>query len=346
LNVTMSDIAARAGTSSAVVSVILNGAKSKTVRVSERTRQLVLEAASELGYRRDPRAGALATGKNRVIGLMLPYASLFIEPDPFSTLVAAGVARCAAELGYNVMHYTAVAEEDGVRAAEMIDRRIDGLILIIPPGDSPIFQECERRGVATVAVLTDPQIAPLTVNSSDYDGGRIATEHLISLGHRRIAHLYGAANVHTSAIRQRAFEDAMQSAGLMVDPELVKAGRFSRGVSHDSTSQLFQLPEERRPTAIFACNDLSAHGAMDALFELGLGVPEDVSVVGFDDTWYALITNPPLTTVNMSVAEIGHRAAQVLIETVEGRVREQHSILPVSLTVRRSTGPVPVAELK
>lgn len=339
MHVTMSDIAARAGTTTGVVSVTLNGAKSKTLRVSEETRQRVLKAAAELGYRRDPRASALATGRNRVIGLMLPHVHSFAFPDPFYSLVTAGVAAAASHEGYNLMLYTAVAEEEPQRATEMIDRRIDGLILVLPPDGTPIVGECARRGISTIAILQRPDLAPLTINSDDSAGGRLATEHLIGLGHRRIAHLFGKRDIHTSEPRYEAYRDALLAAGIEPDAALVAEGGFDRGVGRTSTRDLLRLPEARRPTAIFAANDLSAHGALDAIHEAGLRVPEDLSVVGYDDTWYASVTHPPLTTVDMNVGGIGRRAAEMLITSLEGRVEEPHPILPVSLTLRRSSGP-------
>ncbi len=114
----------------------------------------------------------------------------------------------------------------------------------------------------------------------------------------------------------------------------------SREASHRAFAEILRLPQERRPTAVFAGNDLSAHGAIDAIHEAGLRVPDDLSVVGYDDTWYSSITNPPLTSVNMNIEMMGRRAAQVLIESIDGRKSEIDCLLPVSLTVRGSTGPV------
>jgi LacI family transcriptional regulator len=335
----MRDIAERAGTTTGVVSVTLNGAKSKTLRVGEETRTRVLRVAEELGYRRDPRASALATGRNHVIGLMLPYADSFTAPDPFSSLVSAGVAAGASRAGYNLMLYTAVAEEDGGGAAKKIDRRVDGLVLVIPPDDSPIVEECRRQGIPTVAIMQRPEALRLTVNSSDYDGATLATNHLIALGHRRIAHLLGKPEIHTSESRCRAYIDALIAAGIEPDRDLIVEGGFGRDVSFASTRLLLRMPRDRRPTAIFAANDLSAHGAIDAIAEAGLLVPDDVSVVGYDDTWYASVVTPPLTSVCVNVDLVGRHAAEMLIECIEGRVHDCHPILPVSLTIRRSSGP-------
>jgi LacI family transcriptional regulator len=338
----MSDIAARAGTSAAAVSVTLNGARSRTLRVSDETRDRILAAARDLGYRRHPAARALATGRTHVLGLMLPYASsLLSENTPFESLLVSGVVARAGSRGYNVMLYAATAEDEGDRAASMIDRRIDGLILLIPPFDSPILDECERQGIATAAILADPESATLTVRSDDYNGGRLATRHLIELGHRRIAHLYGRQGVVTTEPRLLGYRDALAEAGIKADDRLCLPGDFARKPGYASMRRLLDLPATDRPTAVFAANDLSAHGAMDAIHEAGLTVPGDVSVVGYDDTWYSTVTRPRLTSVRMSVSDLGSRAADLLISHLEGeQVPERHPVLPVALVLRESTGEI------
>jgi DNA-binding LacI/PurR family transcriptional regulator len=339
MGVTMRDIAVRVGTSASVVSVALNGARSKTIGVSPETRDRILRAAQELGYSRDMRASSLAGRRNQMIGLMLPHLSSFSSPDPFYSLVTAGVCGATAANGFNLVMYTSVSEEDGPKAIATIDRRIDGLILVMPPDGTPIIKECQRLGINTVAVLKAPESAQFTINSDDYKGGRIATEHLLGLGHTRIAHLHGNPDFHTSEPRYRGYVDAMSEAGLKVNPNLVRDGHFQRAAGYSSTMDMMTREERSRPSAIFAANDVSAHGAIDALNELGLSVPGDVSVLGYDDTWYAGFVQPALTTVNMNVDLVGRRAAQLLIDSLDGIVEEAHPILPVSLTIRVSTGP-------
>lgn len=339
MSVTMSDIAARAGTTVGVVSVTLNGAKSKTLRVSEATKARVLSAAAELGYRRDPRASALVTGRNFVVGLMLPHLNSFTYPDPFYSLLTAGVAASASRLGYNLMLYTAVAEEESDRAIQMIDRRIDGLILVMPPVGTPIIEECRKQGIATISVLQTSDHSPMTVNSSDYEGGRLATQHLVDLGHRRIAHLFGNPEVVTTNPRQRGYLDVLRENDITPDPRWIEDGSFDRGKGLASTRRLLDLPHEVRPTAIFAANDPSAHGAVDAIVERRLSVPDDISVIGYDDSWYATMVVPALTTVALNADAMGSRAVQTLIDAIEGADPEPHVVLPVSLTNRSSTAP-------
>jgi len=335
----MSDIATKAGTSIAAVSVTLNGAKSKTLKVSPETRQRILNAAEELGYRRNPLAGALATGRSRILGLMLPFAWAYADHDPFYSLVSTGVTACAARYGYNVMLYSATAEDEGDRAAKMIDGLVGGLIFVSPPPESPLYSECRRQGIPYVTILAGRDSAPLTVNSDDFEGGLLATRHLVSLGHKKIAHLSGQPDVVTSKPRQQGYLAALSEAGIAADSKLTIAGDFNRASSYAATIQLLSLPADQRPTAIFAANDLSAHGAIEAVFDAGLNVPGDIAVVGYDDTWYATVTRPMLTTVCMDVHTVGHRATELLISFLEGDAAIQsHSVLPVSLSIRESCG--------
>jgi LacI family transcriptional regulator len=341
MSATMSDIAARAGTSVAAVSVTLNGARSKTLRISEETRQRILEAAEHLGYRRNPLAGALATGRARALGLMLPDAVSYTTHDPFFSLVTTGVTHAASINGYNVMLFAAAGEDEGARAAAMIDRRIDGLVLVSPPAGTPIYAECERLGIPVVTVMAGPDQSPLSIDADDYAGGRIATEHLLRLGHRRIAHLSGRPSILTSRDRHQGYFDVLVEAGIVPDPAIRVPGQFNRQRGFESALQLLSQPASRRPTAVFAANDLSAHGAIDAAHALGLKVPQDLSVVGFDDTWYTTVTRPTLSSVHVNVPQFGERAAVMLIETLDGAApaAECHVVLPVSLFVRESSGP-------
>lgn len=336
--VTMNDIAARAGTSVAAVSVALNGAKSKTVKLSPETRDRILQAAADLGYRRNPLAGALATGKSPILGLMLPYASAYANYDPYYSLVITGVTAAAARHGFNLMLYSATAEDQGERAAKMIDRLIAGLILVSTPTGSVLYDECDRQGVPYVSIFGDPQRARMTVGSDDFEGGRLATRHLVEQGHRRIAHLSGSDEIVTSEPRRMGYLAALKEAGIAPDPRFAKVGEFKRSFGYEAAIELFSLPNAERPTAIFAANDLSAHGVLDAAAECGLSVPDDVSVVGYDDTWYAEIMQPALTSVHMDVAKLGNSAAEMLLANIQGYpTPNMHVVLPVSLTVREST---------
>jgi LacI family transcriptional regulator len=167
----------------------------------------------------------------------------------------------------------------------------------------------------------------------------LATEHLISLGHTRIAHLMGRADIVTTAPRTQGYRNALKTHGIEPDPRLCVIGDFNKPKAYEETSNLLKLPEELRPTAIFAANDLSGHGAIDAIHDAGLRVPEDVAVVGYDDTWYAEVTRPALTSVNMDAKRLGAAAASELIAYLDsGGSEGAHHVMSVSLTIRESCG--------
>jgi LacI family transcriptional regulator len=291
-------------------------------------------------------ASALATGRSQVIGLMLPSASSFAQHDPFYSLLTTGITSAAAAQGYNVMLYAAAPEELGQEAARRIDKMVAGMVFVSPPASTPLYAECSRQNIPYATILAGTESGPFTVNSDDHHGGILATAHLADLGHVRIAHLAGKPGVVTSLPRKRGYLEALEMRGIVPDAELLAPGEFTRKAGYDSAKRLLQLPVDRRPTAIFAANDLSAHGAIEAAIDLGLTVPGDVAVVGYDDTWYATVGRPSLTSVNLDVPWIGQCACEMILSFLErGGPAEAHLVLPVSLTIRESTGPPGSAEL-
>lgn len=337
--VTIRDVANLAGTSVTAVSATLNGSTGGTIRVSEGTKERIYAAAAQLGYVSNPIAKSLATGKTKVIGLMLPYADAFVDQNPFCNQVMSGIMREVVHRHYNLMLYTATSGVNRDRAAMLVDSRIEGLLVVMPPDDSQVFQRCKKRGIPFVSILQTPSPDSWTVNSDDYAGGRIAAQHLISLGHKRIAHLVGSPDVMTTIPRRKGFRDAMDEAGIEVSDEFFVQSGFDWRIGLSATQTLLQKGIRQMPTAIFAANDLCAEGAIRAIRAAGLSVPGDISVVGYDDTWFATLTQPPLTTVHMPIEEMGELAARMLIGRLEGDTSaDPQPMLPVSLTVRQSCG--------
>jgi LacI family transcriptional regulator len=337
--VTIRDVAKLAGTSVTAVSATLNGSTGGTIRVSQGTRERIYASAAQLGYVSNPIAKSLATGKTKVVGLMLPYADAFVDQNPFCNQVMSGIMREVVHKHYNLMLYTATSGVHRDRAAMLVDSRIGGLLLVMPPEDSPIFLKCKKRGIPYVSILQRPTADSWTVNSDDFTGGRIAAQHLIGLGHKRIAHLAGSPDVVTTQPRCNGFRDAMSEAGIEVQEDLIVQSGFDWRLGLASTQALLRKGLRHMPTAIFAANDLCAEGAIRAIRASGLSVPDDVAVVGYDDTWFATLTQPPLTTVHMPIDEMGELAARMLISRLEGESSiDPHPTLPVSLTVRQSCG--------
>jgi LacI family transcriptional regulator len=339
LAVTLRDVAKLAGTSTAAASAALNGGTGKSTRVGPITRARINAAAAQLGYVSNPIAKSLATGKTRVLGLMLPYEDAFIDQNPFCTNLMAGIMREVLAHHYNLMLYTATSGMPVDRAAMLVDSRVDGLLLVTPPDDSAIFLKCDRRNIPYVSVIRNPQPGTLAVNSDDYAGGLLATRHLIALGHRRIAHLVGNPAVSTTSLRQKGYRDALAEAGIRHDPHLEIPSGFLRAPGYWAGQAILDRPVWQKPTAIFACNDLCAAGAIQALGEAGISIPNDIAIVGYDDTLFCTVLQPPLTSVHMPIEEMGVLAARMLVARIEHReVGDPQPLLPVSLTIRQSCG--------
>jgi len=340
LAITLKDVAKLAGTSMAAASTTLSGTSGKSTRVSRETRERIHAAAAQLGYVSNPIAKSLATGKTGVLGLMLPYEDAFIDQNPFCTTLISGIIHEAFGRGFNIMLYGATSGMSTNQAAMLVDSRVDGVLVVMPSEDTPIFLKCERQHIPHVSVLRNPQPGALTVNADDLAGGRLATEHLISLGHRRIVHLVGHPTVNTTEPRLAGYRQALAKAGIPNDPMLEIPAGFDRMDGYRGVEEMFaRFPKDGLPTAIFACNDLSAAGAVQALAEAGLSVPGDVAIVGFDDTRFCEATQPPLTSVRMPIEEMGALAARMLISKIANmEIAEPQALLPISLTIRQSCG--------
>ena len=342
---TIRDVAKLAGTSVSAVSAVLNGKRRHNIRVGEETRQRIHAAAAQLRYVPNPLARSLVTRKTGVLGLVFPYSISFTDRNPFCTEVMTGVFKAVVRARYNIMLHTAVEDEllegDGFG---LLDPRVDGLILALQTAESPIMERCLREPFPCVALVARPHSeAVCVVNADDRTGGRLATEHLIRLGHRRIAHLAGYSPIITTEWRKQGYLAALEAAGIAPDPALIQRADFRSDYGYQAMERLLNLPRTQRPTAVFAANDLSAEGALEALRERNLRAPEDMAVVGYDDTWFATMTQPKLTSVHMPIDEMAMRAAEMLITLVEGgEVVDNQPVLPVSLTVRESCGARPL----
>jgi LacI family transcriptional regulator len=211
----------------------------------------------------------------------------------------------------------------------------DGLILV-----TPTVVEVDD---ATPLVAVDPHTGPSsipTVHGDNLAGAITATEHLISLGHRRIGFLAGRPDLESARQREQGYRDALRGAGIPIDPALIRVGDYELEMSEEPARELLTVPD--RPTAVFAANDLSAIQTMHVARTLGLAVPDDVSVIGFDNIPESALMSPPLTTIDQSIQEMGKRAVELLIGLIEGTLEQpRHVTLPTRLVVRQSSGPPP-----
>jgi len=338
MRITLKDVAREAGASVAAVSATLNGKRVSNMRIGEATRERIIETAARLGYVPNPVAQSLSTGRTGVLGLVFPYVDAFIDRNPFCTMLMNGILAEVIADQYNLMLYTGRDAQWAGRGR--VDPRVDGLIVALPTPNDPLLVRCGESDFPCVCVVTVPQPEPImTVNADDYRGGYLATQHLVALGHKRIMILHGGDAVSTNQPRLRGYRDVLSDASIpIIDSMIVEAG-FDWKPAAEAMSVVLDRPKSEWPTAIFAINDLCALGAMQTIKDRGLRVPDDIAIVGFDDTWLSTTTDPTLTTVRMPIREMGALAARMLANQIEGKPDpNRNPILEVTLTIRQSCG--------
>ncbi len=323
---TLEDVAARAGVSRALVSIVLRGVPG----ASDESRQRVLAAAAEIGYRPDARARLLASGSSRQIGVV------FLMAGRFHLEVLDALYRAADAAGYELLLSALTPSRDEQRAVEtVLDFRCEAVIQLAPGTGTPVL--AGRLPVVAVGwSVADPAVD--VVRSSDAEGMRRAVDHLVALGHRRIVHVDGGADVISTA-RRRAYEAAMRDRGLDGEARVLAAGVLQEdGVA----AARLLLQEPAVPTAVIAFNDDVAAGLHDTLVRAGVRVPEDVSVIGWDDTPMARLPHLNLTTVRQDADALARLAVERSVARVTAQaVTDREIVLAPQLVVRGSTGPPP-----
>lgn len=333
---TIYDIAKAAGVTATTVSNVLRGKGS----VSAATRARVMKFVHELGYTPNLVARSLINGRTGVIGFVVPYMD-----NLFYAEAIAAIERLAYAAGLRVFVTSLSGDDDEGRKLlrDLALRRVDGIIvnagtispevIVASIGVSPPLVYCFWEG--------DELRVKLSVTADFVQGGQLAADHLLSLGHRRIGVIAHGSEADGESFahypRVKGFRQAFSQQGFSFDPALLQPGESSLEGGKAAGYQLLTLPE--RPTAIFATNDLMAIGAMSAAWELGLRVPQDLSVVGLDDISLACYVTPPLTTIAMDKVAIMSASLHLLLAAIEGLPTSLPPIFPMSLVIRGSTGP-------
>jgi LacI family transcriptional regulator len=333
--VTIREIADLAGVSVATVSRVMNGRED----VSAETRELVQRVVREHGYTANRSARGLSAGRTGLVGATVPV----VHPAYFSFILS-GAAEALYEKDMRLVLCPTQHEHE--REVSLLDRMMhgttDGGLLILPQESAAELELLLDHGYRFVVI--DP-LLPLNdripaVSAAHSAGADMAVKHLLSLGHRRIAAITGPRGWIATEDRLRGYHAALAEAGLLAEPELVVEGDFQIEPGIVAARRLLDLPNP--PTAIFAFNDNIAIGTIQAARERGVRVPEDLSVVGFDDLEAAEIVTPALTTVRQPLAEMGRMAVSLLERLIEGqRIEALHVELRTQLVVRQTTAPPP-----
>jgi len=331
---TIRDVAARAGVSHQTVSRVINDSP----RVTEATRERVLSAIRDLAYVPSPMARGLTTNQTRSIGVVADDVS-----DHFFARVVAGAEAEARRRGYYLMIGSVEPDDEEIGYLRlMLERRVEALILARPsvPLDEADLDAARSAGVPLVAVgSSDLQGVPV-VDVDNRQGGYDATRHLLEAGHRRIATIVGPAGWPSAAARFEGHRQALREAGVADDQQLV-AHAADWGLESGQAAAAALLERGADFTALFAHSDLIALGAIRGLRDAGLRVPDDVSVVGYDDLPVAAYVEPALTTVHQPMGEVGARAAGIVLDRIAGGAEPEPAtqLLPAVLVARESVAP-------
>ncbi len=326
--VTLADVARVAGVSKMTVSNVIN----ERSGVSHGTRERVRAAIAATGYVVNPAARVLAGGRTRLIGVLVPSLGW-----PFVTEVVQGASTVAERAGFDLAIFT-TSDRESVEAERVALLRslADAVLMVLPAAN-----EARILGgmLPVAAVEAGLPSLPHSVRADNHSGSRLAARHLFDLGHRRVAHICGqVSRRHDALERREGFLAEARGLGLSVPPEYLPDGNFSVDGGERAALWLLDLPEP--PTAIFAANDDTAMGVLRAAQERHLRVPQDLSVVGFDDVALARLSRPMLTTVRQPLVEMGARAMSMLMQLLDGAAPpEVNPVFETTLVVRESTGP-------
>ena len=323
----MADVAARAGVSVMTVSRVLNG----FAGVTDETRLRVEQAVSALGYQANTAARILAGGRSRTVGVMA------VETEQFGpSHMLFGIEAAAREAGHLLSFVTLgrSGHDMGSTLERLRASHVEGVIVVAPVRRVVEAVARLEGDLPLVVVGGDPDIGTPTVTIDQLEGARVATRHLLELGHRTVHHVSGPQSWIDATARRRGWSDTLRAypapRGRPVGGDWSAAGGYVAGL---------RLAGDPVVTAVFAANDQTALGVVRGLHDAGRRVPEDVSVVGFDDTPESGYFLPPLTTVRQDFAEVGRRSVQLLLALADGAPVERHVVVPAQLVVRASTAP-------
>ncbi len=308
--VTIRDIAQHARVSVTTVSRVLNDRPD----VKSETREKVNEAIRQLKYSPNIVARGLVLQRSNVIGFIVPDIT-----NPSFPELARGIVNKAREYGYSVMFFDTNHDQRVEKEAIRIlrSKQVDGIILSFNEANTEELERLKLEKFPIVQIYRKSSKSVIsTIVLDNVSSGYKATNYLISLGHRRIAHISTGENVQSGSERLQGYRKALSAAKIPYDPDLVRRGVNSAQAGKVCMTQLLGLPADKRPTAVFACHDVMAAGAYDAIYSAGLSIPEDISLIGHDNNQIAELIHPKLSTVDTFKYELGEKGVDLLLEQI------------------------------
>ncbi|MBQ0986853.1 LacI family DNA-binding transcriptional regulator [Streptomyces sp. F63] len=330
---TLEEVAARAGVGRGTVSRVING----SLRVSDQTKAAVEQAVAELGYVPNRAARALAGHRTDAIALVVPEAETKLFAEPYFSDIVRGVGAELAETEMQLLLTLIRTTKERQRFAQYLRaQRVDGVLVVSVHEHDPLPDLLEDLGLPAVLSGRRSDLESVSyVDSDNVGGARSAVAHLLAGGRRRIATITGALDMYVAQCRLDGYRQALRAAGMGSDGHLVAESDFTESGGRRAMAEL--LAREPRLDAVFAASDVMAAGALGALRAAGRRVPEDVALVGFDDSAIARHTDPPLTTVRQPIEEMGRAMARVLVEEIGSRTTAKRHVVLGTRLVRRDS---------
>ena len=338
MNYGLQHIAKIAGVSKSTVSRVINDQPN----VSEDTRRRVLEAINVSGYRPNKAARALVTRQTRVLSIVIPTEMSATFTDPYFPALVQSISLAANECNYAVMLWVGNNAEEAERYCDRILNNgfFDGVIIASSVDDDPLLKRLVQTELPHVLIGPEQEQVQCSIDVDNRSASCDAVTHLLNLGFRRVGTITGPLNTGAARARLDGYRDALEQAGITVDEALVVQGTFNEASGYAAMNILIA----RGIDAVFCASDMMALGALRALLDAGLQVPDDVALVGFDDMPFAATTHPPLTTVRQPIAELGRKAVKLLISLIEGEpLSSKQMVLKAHLIVRSTCGTAKIA---
>ncbi len=335
---TIKDVAKLAGVDPSTVSRVI----ADNPRISAETKEKVLKVMDELDFYPNATARSLANRSTKTIGVIMPHATDQVFTNPFFTEILRGIGVSALKRGYYVLFSTGSTSDEEYKATSRLvnEKRVDGLILLTSRLGDRTIDSLRKKRFPFVVVGKPSNTADVNwVDNDNQEAGFLATEYLIKLGHERIGFIGGEFTYVFMGERFKGYKKALDSYGIKFHKELLSLGEFVEEGGYRAAEKL--ICQKNRPTAIVVADDIMAFGAMRAIKEQGLAIPEDVSVIGFNDTPLASYVDPPLSSMEIFVYDLGYNASETLINQLqETDGHKKHIIIPAALRVRKSTGSI------